>query len=88
MVEALAEDLAFETVIFHHHTIQKLMKQGKDFPSLFALYTFYVYHAHHQKTNSPLATNDFVRRGLGWSLDKVKRIKRALKELKFNWRVG
>ncbi len=43
---------------------------------------FYNFHARRQGTNSPLATNNFVKRGLNWSLEKVKRIKRILKELK------
>ena len=68
-------------IIIHPHTFQKFMKYGKDFSNLVALYTFYIYHANHQKTNQPLATNNFVRNGLGWSLDKIKRIKRILKEL-------
>jgi len=63
------------------NSLQKFLKYGKDYSSLLALYTFYIYHANNQKTNQPLATNDFVKRGLGWSLDKIKRIKRILKEL-------
>ena len=69
-------------IVIHAHTLQKFMKYGKDYASLIALYAFYIYHANNQKTNQPLATNDFVKRGLGWSLDKIKRIKRILKELK------
>ena len=68
-------------IVIHVHTFQKFMKYGKDYSNLIALYSFYIYHANNQKTNQPLATNEFVRRGLGWSLDKIKRIKRILKEL-------
>ena len=71
-----------EEIIIHPHTIQKFMRYKKDYANLIALYTFYIYHAQLQKTNRPLATNEFVKRGLGWSLDKIKRIKRILKELK------
>jgi hypothetical protein len=69
-------------IIIHNHTIQKFMKYEKDFANLLALYTFYNYHAQLQKTNTPLATNDFVKKGLGWSMDRIKRVKRILKELK------
>jgi len=71
-----------EAIMLHPHTIQKFMGYKKDFANLVALYTFYIYHAQLQNTNTPSATNNFVRGGLGWSFDKIKRIKRILKELK------
>jgi len=58
------------------------MKQGKDFANLIALYSFYVYHANLQKTNQPLATDEFTRKGMNWALERVKRVKKILKELK------
>jgi hypothetical protein len=69
-------------IVIHPHTFQKFMKYGKDSANLVSLYSFYIYHAGLQETNQPLATNDFVKRGLNWSLDKVKRVKKILKELK------
>jgi hypothetical protein len=58
------------------------MRQGKDYANLLALYTFYTYHAKQQKTNQPLATDEFTRRGMNWAIDRVKKIKRILKEMK------
>jgi len=58
------------------------MKQGKHFSNLLALYSFYLYHAQLQKTNQPLATDEFVKKGLNWALDRVKKTKKILKELK------
>ncbi len=61
-------------LVIHEHTYHKFMRYGKDFSNLIALYMFYNFHARRQGTNSPLATNNFVKRGLNWSLEKVKRI--------------
>ncbi len=58
------------------------MKYEKDFANLLALYTFYNYHAQLQKQIHHLQQIDFVKRGLGWSMDRIKRVKRILKELK------
>jgi len=68
-------------IVIHTHLIQKFMKEGKSFSNLLALYTFYIYHAQLQKTNQPLATDEFVRKGLNWALDRVKKTKRLLKKL-------
>jgi len=69
-------------IVIHPHTLQKFMRRGKDFANLLALYTFYTYHAQLQKTNSPLATDEFVKNGLNWAIDRVKRIKKILKDMK------
>ena len=69
-------------IVIHPHLIQKFMKQDKQFANLLALYTFYIYHAQLQKTNQPLATDEFAKNGLNWALDRVKKTKRILKELK------
>ena len=71
-----------EAIIIHPHLLQKFMRYGKDYADLLALYTFYIYHAQLQKTNQPLATDEFTRKGLNWAIDRVKRIKKILKELK------
>ena len=58
------------------------MKYEKDYANLLALYAFYIYHAQLQKTNQPLVTDDFTRKGMNWAIDRVKRIKRILKDMK------
>ena len=68
-------------IAIHPYLLQKFMKYEKDFANLLALYTFYLYHANIQKTNSILATDEFTKNGLHWALDRVKRIKRLLKKL-------
>ena len=69
-------------IILNQNLIRKFQRQGKDFANLVGLYVFYITHAQLQKTNQPLATDSFTANGLNWGLDKVKRIKRILKDLK------
>ena len=69
-------------IIIHTHLLQKFMRHGKDYANLLALYSFYIYHAQQQKTNQPLATDEFTRKGMNWALDRVKKTKRILKEMK------
>ena len=69
-------------IIIHPHLLQKFLKHGKDYANLLALYTFYIYHAQLQKTNQPLVTDEFTRKGMNWASDRVKRIKKILKEMK------
>ena len=69
-------------IIIHTHLLQKFMRQGKDYANLLALYSFYIYHAQQQKTNQPLATDEFTRKGMNWALDRVKKTKKILKEMK------
>ena len=69
-------------IIIHHHVLQKFLKYGKDYANLLALYSFYTYHAQLQKTNQPLVTDEFTRKGMNWASDRVKRIKKILKEMK------
>ena len=71
-----------ELIIINPHIIQKFMRHGKDYANLLALYTFYTYHAKQQKTNQPLATDEFTRRGMNWAIDRVKKTKKLLKEMK------
>jgi len=68
-------------IIIHPHLLQKFLKHGKDYANLLALYSFYLYHAQLQKTNQPLVTDDFTRKGMNWAIDRVKRVKRILKEM-------
>ena len=69
-------------IIIHPHLLQKFMKHKKEFANLLALYSFYIYHAQLQKTNQPLATDEFTRRGMSWASDRVKKTKKLLKEMK------
>ena len=70
-----------DLIIIHPHLLQKFMRQGKDFANLLALYTFYTYQAKVQKTNQPLATDEFTRKGMNWAIDRVKKTKKLLKEM-------
>ena len=69
-------------IVIHPNILRKFMKHGKDFANLIALYSFYLYHAKQQKTNKPLATDEFTRKGMNWAIDRVKRIKKILKKMK------
>jgi hypothetical protein len=69
-------------IVIHPHLLQKFMKHGKDYANLLALYSFYIYHAQLQKTNKPLATDEFARKGMNWAIDRVKKTKKILKEMK------
>ena len=71
-----------DLIIINPHLLQKFMRQGKDFANLLALYTFYTYQAKVQKTNQPLATDEFTRKGMNWAIDRVKKTKKILKEMK------
>jgi len=70
-----------DAIIIHPHLLQKFMAQGKEFANLLALYSFYLYHAKNQKTNQPLATDEFTKKGMNWAIDRVKKTKKLLKEL-------
>ena len=70
-----------DLIVIHPHLLQKFMRQGKDFANLLALYTFYTYQAKVQKTNQPLATDEFTRKGMNWAIDRVKKTKKLLKEM-------
>lgn len=78
-----AEEPLEDLLVIHPHTLQKFMRQGKEFANLLALYTFYSYQAKLQKTNQPLSTDEFTRKGMNWAIDRVKKTKKLLKELGF-----
>jgi len=69
-------------IVIHPHLLQRFLKHGKDYANLLALYSFYIYHAQRQKTNQPLVTDDFTRKGMNWAIDRVKKTKKILKEMK------
>jgi hypothetical protein len=70
------------SIVIHSHLLQRFLKHGKDYANLLALYSFYIYHAQLQKTNQPLATDEFTRKGMNWAIDRVKKTKKILKEMK------
>ena len=72
-----------EAIVIHPYLYQKFMKQVKNFHNLMALYIFYIYNAQLQKTNQILATDEFVHKGLGWGLEKIKKIHQKSKK-RFN----
>jgi len=76
-----AEQPLEDLIVIHPHLLQKFMRQGKNFANLLALYTFYTYQAKLQKTNQPLATDEFTRKGMNWAIDRVKKTKKLLKEM-------
>ncbi|CAA6811518.1 MAG: Unknown protein [uncultured Sulfurovum sp.] len=69
-------------IVIHPHLLQRFLKHEKDYANLLALYSFYLYHAQLQKTNQPLATDEFTRKGMNWAIDRVKKTKKLLKEMK------
>jgi hypothetical protein len=69
-------------IVIHPHLLQRFLKHGKDYANLLALYSFYLYHAQRQKTNQPLATDEFTRKGMNWAMERVKKTKKILKEMK------
>ena len=67
-------------MILSKPTMDLFLKQKK--PSdLISLYMFYYYTAKWQKTNQPKATTSYAAKGLKWSKDKIRRIKKKLIDL-------
>ena len=76
-----AEQPLEDLIVIHLHLLQKFMRQGKNFANLLALYTFYSYQAKLQKTNQPLATDQFTKNGMNWAMERVKNTKKILKKM-------
>jgi predicted transcriptional regulator with HTH domain len=76
-----AEQPLEDLIVIHPHLLQKFMRQGKNFANLLALYTFYNYQAKLQKTNQPLATDQFTKNGMNWAMERVKNTKKILKKM-------
>ena len=76
-----AEQPLEDLIVIHPHLLQKFMRQGKNFANLLTLYTFYNYQAKLQKTNQPLATDQFTKNGMNWAMERVKNTKKILKEM-------
>jgi hypothetical protein len=76
------EEEIVNPIVIHTHLLQRFMRHGKDYANLLALYSFYLYQAKQQETNQPLVTDEFTRKGMNWALDRVKKTKRILKDMK------
>ncbi|KKN02488.1 hypothetical protein LCGC14_1117140, partial [marine sediment metagenome] len=70
-----------EVVMISKVTTDLFLSMGKDYSNCLGLYHFYCYTGRWQKSNQPYATTKFVSQGIGWSENKVKRIKRTLRQL-------
>lgn len=68
-----------ELVILTKQTLDIFLKQ-KNPSELISLYTFYYYTAKWQHTNQPRCTTDYVSKGLNWSIQKVRKVKKQLIE--------
>lgn len=62
-----------DLIIITKQTMEMFLKLKEPSETL-ALYCFYYYTGKWQKTNQPKATNKYVKKGLKWGEDKVKRI--------------
>ena len=62
---------------FSKHTFDRLFKTKNPANSI-ALYSFLVYTAKWQKTDTPKAAATYIAKGLKWSESKVRRIKQEL----------
>lgn len=63
------------------YTVQKIISNGEKVAECLALYDFYYYTAKRQKTNRPWATVSFCAKGLQWSREKVRKVRKILLEL-------
>jgi len=66
-----------EPIILSKALVDILLKQDRPC-ELIALYTFYYYTAKWQKTNQPKVTVDYISRGLGWSIERVRKYRKQL----------
>lgn len=71
------QDTKYRPIVIPKATMDLLLKQDK--PSdLIALYVFYYYTSVWQETNQPKAVTKYAAKGLGWGIDKVRRVKKTL----------
>jgi hypothetical protein len=70
-----------EPIIISKPVMDLLLKQ-ENRSELISLYLFYYYTAKWQKTNQPYALTSFVAKGLNWGIDKVKKYKGKLLDLR------
>jgi hypothetical protein len=73
-------EIESQFIILTKATIDTFLKMDNA-GDLIALYTFYYYTSKWQKTNQPRSTTGYTAKGLGWSLEKVRKTKKLLKEM-------
>lgn len=67
-------------IVFSKAYFNYILKQ-KNWPDLHALYSFYYFCKHWQNDDTVWANNSYASEGLGWSREKVSRIRTKLKEI-------
>lgn len=67
-------------IVLTKYTFERFLKEENP-ADLMSLYTFYLYTAKWQKTNQVYCTVCFVCKGIKWGKDKVRKIKRQLKDM-------
>lgn len=79
MEELELVDIADNLLIINKETLERLFQQ--DDTNVLVLYIFYYKTAKWQKHNPIKANDEYCRKCLHWGLDKLKAVKRKLKEL-------
>lgn len=69
-----------ELIIITKATIDKFLQEENP-AELIALYTFFYYTAKWQETNIVKATQNYVKKGLGWGIDRLSKSENKLIEL-------
>jgi hypothetical protein len=69
-----------ELIILTKPTLDKLLAEENP-ADLISLYTFFYYTAKWQKTNIVKATQGYVKKGLGWGIDRLNKSESKLVEL-------
>lgn len=79
MEEIQLNDIADNLLIINQETIERLFKE--DNKDTLVLYMFYYKTAKWQKHNPIKATDEYTKMCLHWGIDRVKNIKKRLKEM-------
>lgn len=74
------KDIADNLFILNKITVDRLFTCENP-GDAFALYCFYYRQAKWQNTNTPKATNEYVKNGLHWGIDRINKAKDILKNL-------
>lgn len=69
-----------EPIVLSHSLVKSLLNEPNA-SDLITLYIFYYSTAKWQNTNQPKCTAAFVAKGLGWCINRVRRIKKQLRDL-------
>lgn len=76
----ISNDISDDLIIIPKVTMDILLKQKKP-AELISLYAFYYYTAKWQKTNRPYCTTSYASNGIKYGLNKIRRIKKQLKDI-------